>query len=153
MKFFIALLAAATFTQAAMAPAQATTLTGGIKYHDVEGRIGVRVNHSGRVFRVHPQSPADVAGIQKGDVITEVDGDRRHIVGRIHGQPGTVVSLTVRRQGEELAFKVPRVEFYNIHMMDRKTVMPVSELKVSDGTLPLSKESIADAAPLLVQKN
>jgi len=117
MKFLFALLTAISLSQTVAA--DATTLVGVIKYHEVEGRIGVRVNHSGRVHRVHPQSPAEVAGIQKGDVITSVDGTRSSVVGRIHGQPGTVAHLTVRRNGDELMFAVPRVEAFNIRMEDK----------------------------------
>jgi C-terminal processing protease CtpA/Prc len=95
-------------------PANATTLVGGIQYRDVEGRIGVRINHAGRVHKVHANSPAEIAGIRAGDVITSVDGDQKKFVGKIHGTPGTVVQLTVRRAGEELAFAVPRVEFFEI---------------------------------------
>lgn len=118
MKFFIGLLATLVLSNAA--PAQATMLVGQIQYHDVEGRIGVRVNHSGRVFKVHPMSPAAVAGIQKGDVITSVDGRRSGIGGNIHGTPGTVAHITVKRIGEdqELSFEVPRIEFQHIQMLE-----------------------------------
>lgn len=104
-------------------PADATMLVGGIQYHDVEGRIGVRINHSGRVHRVHPNSPAEAVGIQKGDVITSVDGMRKSFVGKIHGTPGTIVNLTVRRNGEELSFAVPRVEVFKIHMDDKAPLL------------------------------
>lgn len=117
MKFLFAFLSALTLFHCASA--DATTLVGGIKYHEVEGRIGVRVNHSGRVHKVHPDSPAELAGIQKGDVITSVDGKRSSVVGRIHGQPGTVANLTVRRNGDELSFAVPRVEVFKIRMLDK----------------------------------
>ncbi|MBI2810331.1 MAG: hypothetical protein HYX67_05845, partial [Candidatus Melainabacteria bacterium] len=62
MKFLFALLMTLCFLQAA--PAEATTLVGGIQYRDVEGRIGVRINHYGRVHKVHANSPAEIAGIQ-----------------------------------------------------------------------------------------
>ncbi|HEY9733536.1 MAG TPA: PDZ domain-containing protein [Drouetiella sp.] len=121
MKFLFALLTVLSLAQAV--PADATMLVGGIQYHDVEGRIGVRVNHSGRVHRVHPSSPAEIAGIQKGDVITSVDGDRKRVVGKIHGMPGTIANLTVRRNGEELSFAVPRVEVFKIHMADKPPLL------------------------------
>jgi|688.fasta_scaffold436130_2 S1-C subfamily serine protease len=121
MKYLFALLTVISLAQAV--PADATMLVGGIQYHDVEGRIGVRVNHSGRVHRVHPNSPAETAGIQKGDVITSVDGDRKSVVGRIHGMPGTIANLIVRRNGEELSFAVPRVEVFKIHMEDKPPLL------------------------------
>lgn len=112
MKFLFALLMTLIFLQAV--PANASTLVGGIQYRDVEGRIGVRINHYGRVHKVHANSPAETAGIQKGDVITSVNGLRKGFVGKIHGTPGTVANLTVRRAGEELAFSVIRVEVFQI---------------------------------------
>ncbi len=63
MKILFALLTTLFLAQAV--PADATMLVGGIQYRDAEGRIGVRINHSGRVFKVHPHSPAEAAGIQK----------------------------------------------------------------------------------------
>lgn len=117
MKLLFAFLTVLSLAQAV--PADATTLVGGIQYHDVEGRIGVRVNHAGRVHKVHANSPAEAAGIQKGDVITSVDGLRKNVVGKIHGIPGTIANLTIRRNGEELAFSVPRVEVFKIRMDDK----------------------------------
>ncbi len=113
MRFLFAFLLTLFFFLQAM-PAKATTLVGGVQYRDVEGRIGVRINHYGRVHKVHANSPAETAGIQKGDVITSVNGLRKGFVGIIHGIPGTVANLTVRRDGEELAFSVIRVEVFQI---------------------------------------
>jgi S1-C subfamily serine protease len=114
MKILMALLMV-TFLHTS--PAQATMLTGIVQYRDVEGRIGVRVNHSGRVFKVHSKSPADIVGIRPGDVITSVDGIRSGFVGKIHGTPGTIVNLTVRRDHEEMAFQVPRVDFQEFQLL------------------------------------
>jgi len=112
MKILLAFLTVIFIAQAV--PANATMLVGGIQYRDVEGRVGVRINHSGRVFKVHANSPAEAAGILKGDVITSVNGLRKGFVGKIHGTPGTIANLTVRRAGEELAFSVIRVETFEI---------------------------------------
>ena len=116
MKFLFALLTTLFLAQAL--PADATMLVGGIQYRDVEGRIGVRINHYGRVHKVHANSPAEKAGIQKGDVITSVNGLRKNFVGKIHGIPGTIANLTLRRAGEELSFSVPRVETFQIQCQD-----------------------------------
>ncbi len=113
MKFVIVLLMV-TFLHTA--PADATTLIGMVQYRHAEGRIGVRINHSGRVFKVHSKSPADIVGIRPGDVITSVDGKRSGFVGKIHGTPGTIANLTVRRDHEELAFQVPRVDFLEFQL-------------------------------------
>lgn len=100
-------------------PANATILYGVVQYRNVEGRIGVRISHSGKVARVHPGSPAAEAGLKEGDVITAVDG-RRGAVEHIHGIPGTVVSLTVQRADQELTFDVPRVEFTDIRYKEQQ---------------------------------
>ncbi|CAN5649186.1 hypothetical protein BH10CYA1_BH10CYA1_14710 [soil metagenome] len=121
MKILFALLTTLFLAQAV--PVDATTLVGGIQYRDVEGRIGVRINHSGRVHKVHPQSPAEIAGIQKGDVITSVNGLRKGFVGKIHGRPGTFANLTVRRAGEELSFSVPRVEIFQIQSTEEPPLL------------------------------
>ena len=121
MKFLFAIVTTLFLAQAV--PTQATTLVGGVQYRDVEGRIGVRINHYGRVHKVHAHSPAEVAGIQKGDVITSVDGLRKGFVGKIHGIPGTVANLTLRRAGEELSFSVPRVEVFQIESAEQPPLL------------------------------
>ncbi|MBS1956488.1 MAG: PDZ domain-containing protein [Cyanobacteria bacterium SZAS-4] len=121
MKFLFALLTTLFLAQAM--PANATMLVGSVQYRDAEGRIGVRINHYGRVHKVHAHSPAEIAGIQKGDVITSVDGLRKGFVGKIHGTPGTVAHLTLRRAGEELSFSVPRVEVFQIQSEEKPPLL------------------------------
>ncbi len=116
MRFLFAIFTTLFLAQAL--PTEATMLVGGIQYRDVEGRIGVRINHYGRVHKVHAHSPAEIAGIQKGDVITSVNGLRKGFVGKIHGIPGTVANLTLRRDGEELSFSVTRVEVFQIESVE-----------------------------------
>lgn len=60
------------------------------------------------VARVFADSPAEQAGLQKGDLITEIDGSpveaARQLASAIAGhEPGDEVSLTVYRSGEESA--------------------------------------------------
>lgn len=65
---------------------------------------------------VNPGSPAEEAGLQVGDVLTEADGisaagmtttELRDIV---RGKEGTFVSVTVLREGQSLTFSVERRE-------------------------------------------
>lgn len=121
MKFLPALFLIASLSMSSAA--EATMLVGGVQYRDVEGRVGVRINHCGRVHKVHANSPAERAGILKGDVITSCDGMRKHFVGKIHGIPGTVAHLTVRRNGEEVAFDVPRVEVFQVNTEDKPPLL------------------------------
>jgi 2-alkenal reductase len=68
-------------------------------YYELEAREGALVT------RVAPNSPARKAGLQQGDVITEVDGDevssgddlRRAVAA---AEPGDKLELTVQRNGE-----------------------------------------------------
>jgi len=96
-----------------IAPADAKLLIGMIQYHEVEGKIGIKVSNQGKVHRVHPNSPAEAAGIRQGDLITTVDGKRNNVP-NIHGTPGTLVSLTLKRAGDTLEFNVPRVDYRDI---------------------------------------
>lgn len=69
------------------------------------------------VSRVISGGPAETAGLQAGDLITEVDGvsvadeDIQDTVQRIKGGEGTDVSLTVLRGGQTLSFSVTRGEY------------------------------------------
>lgn len=63
------------------------------------------------IERVRPGSPADEAGLEVGDTITEIDGatvrrvpDLRHVLGRKYA--GDTVALHVERDGETVAVRV-----------------------------------------------
>jgi C-terminal processing protease CtpA/Prc len=94
-------------------PADARLLVGMVEYQEVEGKIGVKVSTQGKVHRVHPHSPAEVAGLKEGDVIKMVDGRKNNVL-NIHGTPGTLVSLTVERGGDVFAVDVPRIDYRQI---------------------------------------
>jgi len=62
------------------------------------------------VVKAETGGPADVAGIQPGDVITGVEGDAVKDVHQLHEalgrrRVGTPVLLTVRRGGETLLLR------------------------------------------------
>ncbi|MBT8422166.1 MAG: S41 family peptidase [Gammaproteobacteria bacterium] len=71
--------------------------------------VGLEVNiEDGRVVIVSPidDTPAQRAGIRPGDILMMVDGqpveqDIQSTVGRMRGEPGTSVKLTVSRDGED----------------------------------------------------
>ncbi len=78
------------------------------------GAVGVQVLTE-RIGEVQDGYPAQAAGIRTGDRITAVDGrpvtDWEQLTDLIHGSPGHLLRLTVRRGDEELAFAVtPRPE-------------------------------------------
>jgi len=61
-------------------------------------------------------SPAEEAGIESGDVLVAVDGKEvgekkaAEIVDEVKGEKGTMVELTVRRDGKERDFEMQRAE-------------------------------------------
>jgi predicted metalloprotease with PDZ domain len=75
-----------------------------------EGRIGVRIASNGKIDRVHPQSPAEQAGLQPKDVVKSVDGKRNNI-DNISGVPGSYVHLVVERNDNLFDIAIQRVEF------------------------------------------
>lgn len=81
--------------------------------------IGVTVqatdDNSGlMVIAVQPGGPAEEAGVQVGDVIIQVDGESAQdrtvteISAMIKGEEGTVVSITVLRNGEGITMSMTR---------------------------------------------
>lgn len=72
------------------------------------GRLGVHLSSDStgraRVFRVHPRSGADLAGIVPGDLIVAINGheetSREAVISTLHGMyPGENVRLTILRPG------------------------------------------------------
>ncbi|MCU0311043.1 MAG: S1C family serine protease [Acidimicrobiales bacterium] len=64
-----------------------------------------------RVTAVSPGGPADVAGLRPGDVVTTVDGAAVRSMSELastirHHRPGDTVTITVRRDGEDLRVAV-----------------------------------------------
>lgn len=78
--------------------------------------VGIRIqkdrNEPIKVVSPLPGTPAYRAGIQPGDMITEIEGDPvlnysiRKAVNRITGEPGTFVRLTIKRKGMDEEFEV-----------------------------------------------
>src|SRR5579862_186633 len=65
----------------------------------------------GVVTQVEPDSPGARAGLQIGDVITEIDGQKVNDAGELQvlvgqKQPGTKISLTVLRDGKSMTIPV-----------------------------------------------
>lgn len=67
-----------------------------------------------KILQVEPSGGAKAAGIQVGDILTGVEGQKISDVGidaasqLIRGEEGTSVSVTVLREGQELTFDVVR---------------------------------------------
>jgi branched-chain amino acid transport system permease protein len=74
--------------------------------------------------RVSPEGPAEVAGLRRGDRVTEIDGDPVHDLGALYralwgrGTAGVTVKLTVRRQAEEREIEVKTIDRYRYLKLD-----------------------------------
>jgi C-terminal peptidase prc len=85
------------------------------KLTGIGSRIGLR---DGKLIavRVFPDSPAELGGLEDGDAIMEIDGDPTlplgvsEAVGRIRGEEGTEVLLTVLRGEQTLPVRITRGE-------------------------------------------
>ena len=105
-----------------------STLDGYTRYRDARTYSNERTESSGsfgglglevepgdgavRVIAPAPDSPAARAGLQPGDLIVRVDGKPlqgvplSEAVARMRGEPGTPISVTIRRAGREDEFTV-----------------------------------------------
>lgn len=81
------------------------------------GGIGSLVRGGGEyvvISLVYKGFPADVAGIRVGDLLKKVDGVALKDVGtgvvseKLKGNPGTIVNLTIERNGKEMEIPVKR---------------------------------------------
>ena len=81
------------------------------------GGIGSLVRGGGEyvvISLVYKGFPADVAGIKTGDILKKVDGVSLKGVGtdvvseKLKGNPGTMINLTIERNGKEMDFAVKR---------------------------------------------
>lgn len=83
----------------------ATLLFGQVVHDNRFGRIGIRW-HPGKghkIEKVCHNSPADIAGLLVGDIISDYDDDH------VYGEPYTEVNLTINRNGQVLYFRVLRI--------------------------------------------
>jgi carboxyl-terminal processing protease len=81
------------------------------------GGIGSLVRGGGEyvvISLVYKGYPADVAGIKAGDMLKKVDGvtlkgvDTDVVSEKLKGNPGTMINLTIERNGKEMDFAVKR---------------------------------------------
>jgi carboxyl-terminal processing protease len=93
---------------------------------DVGAGIGVEIGvRDGRVLvlRTLPDNPAGRAGIQKMDEIVavgdrDVEGqDAETVAGLVRGQPGSEVTITVRRGSQTLDFTLTRERINNVSVI------------------------------------
>jgi len=99
------------------------------------GGIGAVIRNYGDyvvVSDVYKGFPADIAGIRAGDILKKVEGESlkgyttEKVSEKLKGDPGTEISLTIERNGNDIDFKFKR-ERITVHpvpyfgMLDSKT--------------------------------
>lgn len=100
------------------------------------------------VVAVQPGSPAAEAGVETGDLVTEVDGDNTRLLPlwdieeRLAAAPGTTVELELLRLGEPRAVSLRLASFEP----------PVPALEPRDGAAVLRVASLAPETPARVRE-
>lgn len=92
--------------------------------------IGISIektnDNRNNIVKVYKNTPAEIAGIKKADVIVEVDGKNvefssiTEIANKVRGEVGTTVNIKVERNGEYVVCDVKR-EIINIPSVFTKT--------------------------------
>lgn len=118
--------------------------------NDLEGQfegIGARVDMSEQglvIVTPYPGTPAAEAGLRPGDLVLEIDGtptlgmDVSEAVALIRGERGTVVSLTVRRDGaaDLLVFDITRanvvIPVVETRLIREEGLAPIGYLRLTD---------------------
>lgn len=102
--------------------------------------IGITVSQNSdgyiEVVQVVENSPAKAVGIIVGDVIVAVNGDDLLTIGydeavrRIGGEKGTTVDLTIRRDEEDIPFKVQKKEI-DIESVSGEMIDDIAYIKIT----------------------
>lgn len=101
--------------------------------------VGIGVQYSlfdsvAIINRVFKDSPADKAGLKEGDIFTKIEntvlteenvGDLKAMV---QGEEGSVVRVTVNRNGEELEFAITRGQIYSTVYAEAKDDYVILEI-------------------------
>lgn len=110
-----------------------------------------------------PNTPAEAAGLQPGDLVVEVDGTptagmtANEAIALVRGPQGTEVHLTVRRAGSEelLEFDVMRdtivIPITESRMIEEEGVPPIGYLRLNDFGGRATQQFTADLQALLDQ--
>jgi carboxyl-terminal processing protease len=116
--------------------------------------VGIQITkdeESDRLIIVAPieDSPAFEAGLLAKDIITKIDGkdtlgmDVNEAVKLIRGQPGTKVTLTIRRNSQEVDYTVVRatIELHPVKArIDNSALGPISYIRLTQFSAQASQE-------------
>ena len=95
----------------------------------------------GGIAQVYNNSPAQKAGLQKGDIFVAVDGqkinttstkDLQEVTGKIRGEAGTSVEITIERNGQEMSFTVQREEVHITYVTSRMLANNIGYIKIDE---------------------
>ena len=114
---------------------------------DIDDKLAKAMNlkstEGSLVGNVTPGGPADKAGIKRGDVITEVDGNKikdskqlRNVVAAV--KPGSKVHITLLRDGKEMRVTAELVE----RPKESETVVPMKEEEKVEAKIGLSVQDL-----------
>ena len=93
------------------------------------------------IAQVYNNSPAQKAGLQKGDIFVAVDGqkinttstkDLQEVTGKIRGEAGTSVEITIERNGQEMSFTVQREEVHITYVTSRMLANNIGYIKIDE---------------------
>lgn len=93
------------------------------------------------IAQVYNNSPAQKAGLQKGDIFVAVDGqkintmsskDLSEVTGKIRGEAGTSVEITIERNGQEMIFTVQREEVHITYVTSRMLANNIGYIKIDE---------------------
>lgn len=90
-----------------------------------------------RVEEVYADSPAQVAGLQKDDIIVKVDElavnaqNYEQAVEALQGEPGTNVTLLVRRAGDEQSYSITRRRV-DVMTVDYRLIQNVGYVRIQE---------------------
>ena len=98
------------------------------------------------IYGTIPDSPAQQAGLQTGDILVSVDGTEYNgdaydvITNYIKGPEGTKVTLGVLRNGEELTFEIERRTIEQKHVTSQKLEDNIGYIYISSFEGDVSEE-------------
>jgi carboxyl-terminal processing protease len=124
---------------------------------------GVQLNklRALQITKIYPNSPAEKAGLQVGDIITEVDGksivgeDINVQVSQVRGPEGSTATFTVVREGEDKPFKVDitrakiTIELVESRMLDGN----VAYVSLSEFGAATTARQLQDAIQAVLDEN
>jgi len=115
---------------------------------DIATSVGLSYPSGVMIADVHPQSPAQKAGLKRGDVVLAIDGrevsDAESLRFRIATMPvGSTARLTVWRDGRQQAVPVTLIA---------PPETPARDLTVLRGAHPLAGATVANLSPALADE-